>query len=146
MKKFNKIALITLIFITLLLLFWRPIGINVISFFINLDFKDEYDISNDFHTIRHLDDYAWLFGGTFGLSRLDNLKNNPQLSPRGQRIAKEIFDHISSGKHLEYLKMHKEAYQGLRDDLDCPNWPINVLKVYLYDHDLKRFKQTKNAT
>ena len=138
MKNIKGLVLITLISAILLLLFWKPIGVNVISYFVYSDFKKEFDISSDFHTVRHIDDYAWLFGGTFGLPKLNKLKNNPKISPNGQKLAKEIFDHIYYGKHLEYLKMHKEAYQGLRDDIDCPSWPINVLKVYLYNHDVNK--------
>ncbi len=141
MKKAIKITLIFLLFAIPIWLFGKPIGINVISNLTYFEFRSEFDKTNDLRIALHIDDWSWQFGGTFGLAKLNKLKNNQQIAPEGQELAKEIYDHISSGKHLEYLKIQKEVYQGVRDDLSIPRWPVNVLNVYLYDHDIKRLQQ-----
>jgi hypothetical protein len=80
-------------------------------------------------------EWAWRFGGSAGLGRLQTLADDSSLTPQGRLLAAQVRDMIATGGHLSFLRGILDAKHGLRHDLEPPPWPTIALIEYIHQRD-----------
>jgi hypothetical protein len=117
---------------------WRPFAVELMSRSTAGEFRRTFSPGATDPIELAMWEWAWRFGGTTGMDRLEELAKDESLTPHGRRVAAQLRDYIATGGHLPRLRALIEAERGQRSDIEPPAWPTNALIRYIYRRDREK--------
>ncbi len=117
---------------------WRPVAVALMSRATAREFERTFSPGASDPVELAMWEWAWRFGGTAGMDRLEELARDQSLTPHGRRVAARLRGYIATGGHLRQLRALIEAERGQRSDIEPPAWPTSALIRYIYRRDREK--------